>query len=110
MLVRLGYEVEMMESGLAPMSSSAAPRASGRSPFDLVIMDMVLGEVHDGLQIIEQIHRLFPAQKVIVASGHAPTERAELALKKEHHLAGQTLWHGDAGRDRATGPARRRPA
>ena len=45
-------------------------------------MDMVLGEVFDGLQIIEQIQRLFPAQKVIVVSGHAPTERAELAVKR----------------------------
>ena len=45
-------------------------------------MDMLLGEVLDGLQIIEQIQRLFPAQKAIVASGHAPTERAELAVRK----------------------------
>jgi DNA-binding NtrC family response regulator len=45
-------------------------------------MDMVLGEALDGLQIIEQIRRLFPSQKVIVVSGHAPTERAELAVKK----------------------------
>ena len=44
-------------------------------------MDMVLGEGLDGLQIIEQIQRWFPAQKVIVVSGHAPTERAELAVK-----------------------------
>ena len=43
---------------------------------------MVLGEALDGLQVIEQIQRLFPEQKVIVASGHAPTERAELAVKK----------------------------
>jgi DNA-binding NtrC family response regulator len=45
-------------------------------------MDMLLGEGADGLQIIEQIQRLFPAQKVIVASGHAPTDRAERAMKK----------------------------
>ena len=81
-LVRLGYQVETMESGLGAyeLFSRAAP--SGQSPFDLVIMDMVLGEVLDGLQIIEQIQRLFPTQKVIVVSGHAPTERAERAVKK----------------------------
>jgi len=45
-------------------------------------MDMLLGEVLDGLQVIEQIQRLFPAQKVIVVSGHAPSERAELAVKR----------------------------
>ncbi len=82
LLVRLGYEVEIIESGLRAYDLFSRAAASGQSPFDLVIMDMLLGEVHDGLQIIEQIQRLFPAQKVIVASGHAPTERAELAVKR----------------------------
>ena len=81
-LVRLGYEVEVMESGLGAYELFSRAAASGQSPFDLVIMDMVLGEALDGLQVIEQIQRLFPAQKVIVVSGHAPTERAELAVKK----------------------------
>ncbi len=82
-LTSLGYQVEVMESGLGAyeLFSRAAP--SGQSPFDLVIMDMVMGEAVDGLQIIEQIQRLFPAQKVIVASGHAPIERAELAVQKD---------------------------
>jgi DNA-binding LacI/PurR family transcriptional regulator/signal transduction histidine kinase/ActR/RegA family two-component response regulator len=81
-LVRLGYQVEVMDSGLGAyeLFSQAAP--SGQSPFDLVIMDMLLGEDLDGLQVIEQIQRLFPAQKVVVVSGHAPTERVELAVKK----------------------------
>jgi DNA-binding NtrC family response regulator len=72
----------VIDSGLRAYELFSRAAASGQSPFDLVIMDMVLGEVFDGLQIIEQIQRLFPAQKVIVASGHAPTERAELAMKK----------------------------
>jgi DNA-binding LacI/PurR family transcriptional regulator/signal transduction histidine kinase/CheY-like chemotaxis protein len=82
LLVRLGYEVEVMDSGLRAYELFSRALAAGQSPFDLVIMDMVLGEVHDGLEIIEQIQRLFPALKVIVASGHAPTERAELAVRK----------------------------
>ena len=81
-LVRLGYEVEVMDSGLRAYELFSRALADGQSPFDLVIMDMLLGEVLDGLQVIEQIQRLFPAQKVIVASGHAPTERAELAVRK----------------------------
>ncbi|HEY5089918.1 MAG TPA: ATP-binding protein, partial [Polyangia bacterium] len=80
-LVRLGYQVETVESGLRAFDFFSRAAASGQSPFDLVIMDMVLGEALDGLQIIEQIQRLFPAQKVIVVSGHAPTERAERAVK-----------------------------
>ncbi len=82
-LTSLGYEVEVMESGLDAYELFSRAAASGQSPFDLVIMDMVMGEALDGLQIIEQIHRLFPAQKVIVASGHAPIERAELAVQKD---------------------------
>jgi signal transduction histidine kinase/ActR/RegA family two-component response regulator len=81
-LVRLGYQVETIESGLRAYELFSRAAEAGQSPFDLVIMDMVLGEVVDGLQIIERIRRLFPAQKIIVASGHAPTERAELAVKQ----------------------------
>jgi DNA-binding LacI/PurR family transcriptional regulator/signal transduction histidine kinase/ActR/RegA family two-component response regulator len=81
-LVRLGYQVEIMDSGLGAYELFDRAAASGQSPFDLVIMDMVLGEELDGLQVIEKIHRLFPAQKAIVVSGHAPTERAELAVNK----------------------------
>jgi len=81
-LVRLGYQVEVIDSGLRAYELFSRALASGQSPFDLVIMDMVLGEALDGLQIIEQIQRLFPGQKVIVASGHAPTERADLAVRK----------------------------
>ena len=81
-LVRLGYEVEVLDSGLRAYELFSRAASAGQSPFDLIIMDMLLGEVHDGLQIIDQIHRLFPAQKVIVASGHAPTERAALAVRK----------------------------
>jgi DNA-binding NtrC family response regulator len=82
-LMSLGYEVEVMESGLAAYELFSRAATSGQSPFDLVIMDMVMGEALDGLQIIEQIQRLFPAQKVIVASGHAPIERAERAVLKD---------------------------
>jgi two-component system cell cycle sensor histidine kinase/response regulator CckA len=82
-LASLGYQVEVIESGLGAYELFSRAAASGRSPFDLVIMDMVMGEALDGLQIIEQIRRLFPAQRVIVASGHAPIARAELAVKKD---------------------------
>jgi CheY-like chemotaxis protein len=81
-LVRLGYDVEVMDSGLRAYETFSRAAASGQSPFDLVIMDMLLGESLDGLQVIEQIQRLFPAQKVIVVSGHAPTERADMAVRK----------------------------
>jgi DNA-binding LacI/PurR family transcriptional regulator/signal transduction histidine kinase/ActR/RegA family two-component response regulator len=81
-LVRLGYQVETIESGRRAYELFSRAATSGQSPFDLVIMDMVLSEATDGLHVIEQIHQLFPEQKVIVASGHAPTDRADLAVKK----------------------------
>ncbi|HEY4187725.1 MAG TPA: substrate-binding domain-containing protein [Polyangia bacterium] len=81
-LVRLGYEVEVIDSGQRAYELFSRALAAGQRPFDLVIMDMLLGEALDGLQIIEQIQRLFPALKVIVVSGHAPTEREELAVKR----------------------------
>jgi DNA-binding LacI/PurR family transcriptional regulator/signal transduction histidine kinase/ActR/RegA family two-component response regulator len=81
-LVRLGYQVETIESGRRAYELFSRAATSGRSPFDLVIMDMVLSEATDGLHVIEQIRQLFPDQKVIVASGHAPTDRADLAVRK----------------------------
>ena len=81
-LVHLGYEVETMQSGLRAYQVFSQAAQTGKSPYDLVILDMVLGEMLDGLQVFELIQRLFPAQKAIVASGHAPNERAELAVNK----------------------------
>ena len=81
-LVHLGYEVDTMQSGLRACEVFSQAAQTGKSPYDLVIMDMVLGEMLDGLQIFDLIQRLFPSQKAIVASGHAPTERAELAVSK----------------------------
>ncbi len=81
-LVHLGYEVDTMQSGLHAYEVFNQAAQTGRCPYDLVIMDVVLGEMLDGLQVFELIQRLFPSQKAIVVSGHAPSERAELAVGK----------------------------
>ena len=81
-LQHLGYHVDTLESGAQAHARFVRAAASGQSPYDLLILDMILGEDRDGLAIFEEIQRLFPAQKAIVASGHAPTERAELAMRK----------------------------
>ena len=81
-LVHLGYEVDTIQSGMRALDVFNQAAHTGKSPYDLIIMDVVLGEALDGLQIFEMIQRLFPAQKAIVASGHAPNERAELAVNK----------------------------
>jgi hypothetical protein len=49
-------------------------------------MDWLLGEAANGLQVIDPIHAMFPEQKFIIVSGHAPNDRTDLAIKK--YLAG----------------------
>jgi ActR/RegA family two-component response regulator len=41
---------------------------------------MQLSDPDDGLAVFERIRSLFPKQKGLVLSGHAPSERAERAL------------------------------
>jgi signal transduction histidine kinase/ActR/RegA family two-component response regulator len=81
-LEHLGYHVDTLASGEQAHARFVRAATAGQSPYDLLILDMILGEDRDGLAIFEEIQRLFPAQKAIVASGHAPTERAELAMRK----------------------------
>jgi signal transduction histidine kinase/ActR/RegA family two-component response regulator len=81
-LRELGHDVDTLPSGMRAyqMFKQAAP--TGKSPYDLLVMDMVLGETLDGLQILDLIHQLFPEQKAILASGNAPNDRAELAVRR----------------------------
>jgi DNA-binding NtrC family response regulator len=81
-LTHLGYDVETMDSGIRAYEVFEQAAEGGKSPYDLVILDMLLGEKLDGLQVFERIQALFPAQRAIVASGHAPNERAERAVEK----------------------------
>jgi signal transduction histidine kinase/ActR/RegA family two-component response regulator len=81
-LEHLGYQVSTVASGQAAYEHFAgASRAGERSesPYDLVIFDMMLGEEHDGLEILHRVRELFPSQRGILMSGHAPEERGELA-------------------------------
>ena len=85
-LTSLGYAVETCGSGEEALAQiDAAMNSSGdqgtpAGPYDLVILDMVLHEERDGLEILDAIRELIPAQRAIIASGHAPTERIERAL------------------------------
>ncbi len=88
-LGQLGYEIDTLRSGTAACEIFAAyaaerrARASGRanaSPYDLLIVDMALNEVEDGLAVIERVRTLFPSQRALIASGNAPHERAEAAI------------------------------
>ncbi|MGC4090239.1 MAG: substrate-binding domain-containing protein [Polyangiaceae bacterium] len=79
----LGYKVDCLASGREALERFEAARSVGdSSPYDLVILDMILNEDLDGLDRFEQIVRSFPRQRAIVVSGHAPPERAEQAFQQ----------------------------
>jgi CheY-like chemotaxis protein len=84
-LTHLGYEVTTLSRGRAAYELFVEAARAARlpqSPYDLVIMDVVLNEAEDGLQILERIQRLFPGQRALVTSGHAPPERGERAAER----------------------------
>lgn len=80
-LTRLGYTVETSASGQLACEMFRQAAATRTSPFDLVVVDMLLGEAADGLEVIAQIRSVFPGQMAIIVSGHAPTDRTEEASK-----------------------------
>ncbi|MBN1605525.1 MAG: substrate-binding domain-containing protein [Polyangiaceae bacterium] len=93
-LSRYGYEVDTVRSGVEAyrlFAQAAASHAAqgaadaletGKSPYDVVVLDMILNESEDGVAVFERIERLFPGQKGVIASGFARTERAQIASER----------------------------
>ncbi len=81
-LEHLGYLVETMESGKQACERFQRAALTGQSPCDLVILDMNLLETRDGLDVYEMIRRLFPAQRALLVSGQAPSDRVHAALER----------------------------
>jgi DNA-binding LacI/PurR family transcriptional regulator/signal transduction histidine kinase/ActR/RegA family two-component response regulator len=84
-LRHLGYHVDTLQSGseaLARFTSEYRRREAARGsippsahpPYDLVIVDYALNEKQTGLETLERIRRLFPAQRGIMVSGHGRAE------------------------------------
>jgi nitrogen-specific signal transduction histidine kinase/CheY-like chemotaxis protein len=73
-LLELGYTVSAVSSG-----EEAISRLSQTS-FDLVILDMLMPPGMDGLTTYEEILKISPGQKAIIASGYAETSRVKKAL------------------------------
>lgn len=82
LLTHLGYEVVTESSGRRAYELFRDAATLGESPFDLLILDVLLNESLDGLALLEEIHELFPEQRAVLVSGHAPTERVERAVAK----------------------------
>ena len=69
-----GYSVACVESGEKAVVSLR------ESPFDLVVLDMVLPRV-DGLEILKEITTLRPETPVVMITGYASVETAIKAMK-----------------------------
>jgi len=77
MLQRLGYRVSEAANGHEALHMfEEAARAEEGSPFDLVILDMVMELGFDGLATLRAIRELYPEQKAMVVSGYASDEIA----------------------------------
>jgi CheY-like chemotaxis protein len=90
-LSRYGYEVDTAGTGeqaygffvRAANSEGAANAADepSRSPFDVVVMDVMLNESEDGFALFERIRQLYPHQQGVIVSGYASPERAQLVTE-----------------------------
>jgi sigma-B regulation protein RsbU (phosphoserine phosphatase) len=81
-LVALGYQVTCVASGEEALTLFRAP---SDLQFDLVILDMVMGDGLDGVETFRRILEERPEQKAMIASGYASEQKgsdaAALGLK-----------------------------
>jgi len=77
-LLRLGYDVTVVSSGRAALDEVHKVSSGGGSPFDLVLVDMIM-EGLDGLNTMRELRECCPDLRVIVVSGYAASERVRQA-------------------------------
>jgi len=88
-LTRLGYNAETVSSG------EEAIEYVKEHPVDLIVLDMVMPKGINGRKTYEEIIKIRPGQKAIIASGYAKTKEVDLAqelgagkyIKKPYTLA-----------------------
>jgi len=88
-LTRLGYTAEAVSSG------EDAIEYVKENPVDLIVLDMVMPKGINGRKTYEEIIKIRPGQKAIIASGYAKTKEVDLAqelgagkyIKKPYTLA-----------------------
>lgn len=75
MLRRLNYKVDTVSSG------EEAVEYLKENSADLIILDMIMDPGMDGLETYEELIRVRPGQKVVIASGFAENERVREAQR-----------------------------
>ena len=73
MLTRLGYTAEAVSSG------EEAIEYVKENPVDLIVLDMVMPKGINGRKTYEEIIKIRPGQKAIIASGYAKTREVDMA-------------------------------
>lgn len=77
LLMRLDYKVQVVDSGEAAVDLCS--RESNKTPFDLVILDMLMGDGMDGLDTFKRLTGICPGIQIIIVSGFAETQRVKEA-------------------------------
>ena len=72
-LTRLGYNAEAVSSG------EEAIEYVKENPVDLIVLDMVMPKGINGRKTYEEIIKIRPGQKAIIASGYSKTKEADKA-------------------------------
>jgi two-component system cell cycle sensor histidine kinase/response regulator CckA len=79
-LSALSYSVVETPNGREAVALFEKAKSAGEdSPFDLVLLDMIMQEDFDGLTTFYEILKRFPKQKVIIVTGHAAEDRGRAA-------------------------------
>ena len=73
MLTKLGYNAESVSSG------EEAIEYVKKNPVDLIVLDMVMPKGINGRKTYEEIIKICPGQKAIIASGYAKTNEVDRA-------------------------------
>ncbi len=73
MLKKLGYAAEVVSSG------EEAIEYVKSNPVDLIVLDMVMPKGINGREAYNEIIKIHPGQKAVIASGYAKTKDVESA-------------------------------
>lgn len=87
-----GFEVELAGNGLEALDKLAA------RPIDLVITDMNMPKM-DGMQLLTQVRKLYPALPVIIISGFSQTDAAAALAEGAVAFLGKPLPAADLLRE-----------
>lgn len=72
---KMGYEIETYTEAAAAMGAMA------EKPFDVVVTDLKMDGM-DGMEVLRRVRKLNPSTQVIIITGYASPETAELARQQ----------------------------